>query len=495
MIGVLISSFNRPNYLHQCLESVRRADLSKVGSILIVDDASTDPETIRLINEFDIEGVEVIKAFSKTNRSIKGSLLFGLDLLFNHFSVVTNLDGDAVVHPQAFNKLIEIQHKFPLHISTGFNCSTKNRDGSVRHRILEQFPHHNFKKTVGGLNMIFGHSVYLQAVRPALEKCLKSGGNWDEAACLNSYNGYDRPVVCIQPSVCQHIGIESSMGHSAGGEPPDQAEDFQQYFDAPFAERMNSLKAYRENVAAIKEIEKEEALGLADENSVHGCDITEWEVKSSWRPDHLWLPEVTLIAVDCVDIERVFKASDKCLEKARFGSVKIFTSLECLRPRCENIIQIDRIYTKEEYSWFIMKQLAKNVATSHVLIFQHDGYILNPGAWDNDWLQYDYIGAPWEWYPDNKVGNGGFSLRSKKLMDAIANDPYLIPVTDGLNTHKEEDHCICRIYRKYLEDRYGIKFAPIEVARRFSIEGYRSDNKTWTNEFGFHGSGLTNIKP
>ena len=80
-------------------------------------------------------------------------------------------------------------------------------------------------------------------------------------------------------------------------------------------------------------------------------------------------------------------------------------------------------------------------------------------------------------------------------MDIVAKDASIYPVSDGLNTHKEEDHCICRIYRKYLEDNYGIKFAPVEVARQFSIEGWRSENKTWTNEFGFHGHGLTNIKP
>ena len=79
-------------------------------------------------------------------------------------------------------------------------------------------------------------------------------------------------------------------------------------------------------------------------------------------------------------------------------------------------------------------------------------------------------------------------------MDVVANDPKLIPVSDGLNTYKEEDHCICRIYRKYLEDTYDIKIAPLEVARKFSIEGWRSDNKTWSGEFGFHGNGLTNVK-
>lgn len=450
-IGLLICTFNRPQYLRQCLASVSASDLSQVATVLIVDDCSNDPDTRRLIDDFDLEGVELIKAFAKENRSIKGSLLFGCDLLFNTCDVVTNLDGDAIVTKDAFNRLLELREIFPGYILSGFNCSTKNKDRSVRHKILEQGMGWNKKYSVGGINMMFDNIEYLQVIKPALQKCIKGGGNWDHQACIISNQGYGKSIVVLEPSCVQHIGIQSSMGHSSGGEPPDVADDF-------IDDRPANLHP------------------------------------DAWT-GKIMLENVTLVAADCVNINRVFKAYDKCLEKLMFGDVKIFTSLQCDQSRCENIIPIDRINTKEEYSWFIMKELAKHIKTSHLLIFQHDGYILNPDAWDSEWLQYDYIGAPWEWYPDNRVGNGGFSLRSTRLMKIIAFDQNLIPVTDGLNTHKEEDHCICRIYRKYLEDTYDIKFAPLEVARKFSIEGYRSLNRTWTNEFGFHGSGLTNIKP
>ncbi|MFZ4461712.1 MAG: DUF5672 family protein [Patescibacteria group bacterium] len=95
----------------------------------------------------------------------------------------------------------------------------------------------------------------------------------------------------------------------------------------------------------------------------------------------------------------------------------------------------------EEYSRFMVKDLSTYIDTEHVLIVRHDGFILNPVARTDDFLQYDYISAPC-WYDDeNNLGNGGFSLRSKKLLDTLANNPE---ITDF---HPEND----RIYRKYAD--------------------------------------------
>ena len=77
------------------------------------------------------------------------------------------------------------------------------------------------------------------------------------------------------------------------------------------------------------------------------------------------------------------------------------------------------------------------IDSDFVLIIQDDGHIVNPHLWDNEFLNYDYIGAPWpnnkKWknrfskYDEkvssniirnfnlNNIGNGGFSLRSKNF--------------------------------------------------------------------------------
>ena len=86
-------------------------------------------------------------------------------------------------------------------------------------------------------------------------------------------------------------------------------------------------------------------------------------------------------------------------------------------------MRIPKIASIRDYNLFVLRQLNRYADTSHVLSIQTDGYILNPENWNKDWLQYDYIRAPWvkqPWNKNNRVGNSGFCLRSKRLLDATA---------------------------------------------------------------------------
>jgi hypothetical protein len=129
------------------------------------------------------------------------------------------------------------------------------------------------------------------------------------------------------------------------------------------------------------------------------------------------------------------------------------------------------------YCHFVLKDLYKYLETSHVLLFQYDGWIKNPKAWDERWLSYDYIGAPWL-LPNNSwiVGNGGFSLRSQKLCQILGTD-------DSFHSGTPEDWLICVTIRAALEKRYGIRFAPVDMAKKFSVEYHFP----YDGQFGFHG--------
>jgi len=131
------------------------------------------------------------------------------------------------------------------------------------------------------------------------------------------------------------------------------------------------------------------------------------------------------------------------------------------------------------------------IQEDHFLLIQADGYAVNSSAWSDDFLQYDYIGSPFNvnLVPDSKfaVGNGGFSLRSKRLLDALHH--LRIVASD-----RSEDILICWDLRNSLEDIYEIKFAPLHVAYQFGIE--LPDNFTngptpplpWLGKsLGFHG--------
>ena len=101
-----------------------------------------------------------------------------------------------------------------------------------------------------------------------------------------------------------------------------------------------------------------------------------------------------------------------------------------LRGSNLSIIKVDPIFSSKDYSRFIIYELYKYIETTHALIVQWDGKILNPSKWTEDFLNFDYIGAPliprnddFEYCRDEfnsfyTVGCGGFSIRSKELLKA-----------------------------------------------------------------------------
>lgn len=196
------------------------------------------------------------------------------------------------------------------------------------------------------------------------------------------------------------------------------------------------------------------------------------------------LSNVTLFGLDCVNIERLILAANICEKDFEFGEIKLLSSLPSTDPR---VVSIAPIISKEEYSYFVVKHLNDYIDTDFVLVIQHDGFILNPDAWTDEFLNYDYIGAPW--WEEGKfiVGNGGFSLRSKKLHELLQKD-VLIQMQPG----DPEDWFISVIKREYLESK-GVRFAPIELAKQFSLESNEVLGVEWTNQFGFHGLTWTDI--
>ena len=126
---------------------------------------------------------------------------------------------------------------------------------------------------------------------------------------------------------------------------------------------------------------------------------------------------------------------------------------------------------------------------------QNDGCIVDGSKWTDEFLNYDYIGAPWR-LPDDelsyrtpdgaimRVGNGGFSFRSKKLLEAPTK--LGLKFSDNGTGFWHEDGWLCCHVRRELEN-YGVKFAPIEVAAQFSTEFPIPET---IESFGAHGVGL-----
>jgi hypothetical protein len=127
------------------------------------------------------------------------------------------------------------------------------------------------------------------------------------------------------------------------------------------------------------------------------------------------LKDITLICVTSVKLDESINSILHCSKDINFAEIKLVTH--------ENILVDSKIKTEkcrhltsiEAYSHYMIYDLYKHVDTEFCLTVQHDGFIVNSQLWNNDYLKYDYIGAPWKirddcyLNPDGKhirVGNG-----------------------------------------------------------------------------------------
>ena len=188
------------------------------------------------------------------------------------------------------------------------------------------------------------------------------------------------------------------------------------------------------------------------------------------------LSNVTLLCVETRDPELAHWAIDHCLCGAKFAKVVLLTNLQRVRQQRPDIeyVQAPHIRSTKDYSDLLLTGLDQYVQGSHVLVIQWDSFVIHPELWTNDFLNYDYIGPVWPHHPQNPVGNGGFSLRSVKLLQAIKRPEFF--------KRHPEDYCICVDNRAFLEQECGIQIAPVDLAEQFAVE-----RSVWHKAFGFHG--------
>lgn len=191
----------------------------------------------------------------------------------------------------------------------------------------------------------------------------------------------------------------------------------------------------------------------------------------------LRLPNVTLIALTNKDFEGHKRALDKSSEGIEWGARKIIWD--------ESLSSID------DWNYKIIYDLWKYVDTDYCLLFHSDGYVIHPEVWKEEFLNYDYIGAPWPLPADSfsyrtpdgqlvRVGNS-VSLRSRRLCKMPT---YLGIEWRSYYGNTNEDGFLCVHNRKILES-CGIKFAPLDLAVHFSREHDIPENKGIIT-FAFH---------
>jgi hypothetical protein len=194
------------------------------------------------------------------------------------------------------------------------------------------------------------------------------------------------------------------------------------------------------------------------------------------------LDNTTLVMVDGCnkDFEINEDIIKKTLSFVNFKNVIHFTSNKSNKSKNSQVINCKEL-NYQEYQNFCVYEIPLHIESDFALFMQSDGFIVNPKLFDLNFFNYDYIGAPW---PSNIfgkhppiIGNGGFSLRSKKMLKTCLQIPKL-------NCNEDVEICI---YNRFLFYNNDCKYAPVELAKKFSIEMHLDEEHQLSTCFGFHG--------
>ena len=447
-VAIQILSYNKPEYLKRTLDSLLKVmDLDdKICVVEQSDDKDSKQKAVDICKGYnDITLLDLDKNLGQrgaTNKVWESGF-------FDNCKFIMFSDQDNEYH-EPLTILCDKLEEEGVKISTFYN--------SPEHDIIKKDGSWIYRNTARAGNMMLTKEHMFEML--PIDENLYSETKTDKDYCA-WFAGLDWWVqwwheasggkleldgfVACYPGGCTHFGIESTWQGTYDDEIPTN----------------ESILMRDKNLQQI--IKKYPNRHLYN----HG--------KNSWyEKEKLDLSNVTLVVIDCIDYERALKAIDISTTYADFADVKFFTSMN---KDNDDIIKIPHCQSNFDVIHFMWKKMNSYIQTDYILHIEFDGFILNPKAWKDEFLKYDYIGAPW-WYEENNVGNAGFSLISKKMLDFIQKD-------EVIDLYPSDDDAICRINRKYLEDN-GIKFAPEELAADFSFEANEKRGDEWDGQFGFH---------
>jgi len=192
----------------------------------------------------------------------------------------------------------------------------------------------------------------------------------------------------------------------------------------------------------------------------------------------LKLPNVTLIALGSTNILGMVNALEYSSRNIEWGAVKLVTEIKC------NSI--------DEWNHAIVFDLRRYVDTDFCMLVHPDGFVVNPESWRDEFLNYDYIGAPWPLPTDDysyrtpdgeivRVGNS-VSIRSKALLEL----PYQTEVAWRTYFGNTNEDGFLTCHNRRLFQHFGARYAPIEVAKYFSREMEIPENQDVDKPFAFH---------
>ena len=204
-VAICMTTHDRPDYLDTTLKHLVRS-LYGNEKIVISDNNSLAKEVFKIL-DFYLKDFPDKHILRHADISVAPSLRMAIDMC-DDCDVIISIDSDILVRKDYIPRMVNAVMNNPNRIITGINATSHPSDGKYKEFLT--------KKTISGMNIAFTWKTYLRHIKHTLVDNM-----WDWKMCDSINKAADR-FLCFSPSICQHIGDISTIGHSK----VDKAADF-----------------------------------------------------------------------------------------------------------------------------------------------------------------------------------------------------------------------------------------------------------------------------
>ncbi|MGO1183576.1 MAG: glycosyltransferase [Micrococcaceae bacterium] len=165
-LSILVPIYNNgPHLRDKCFESLRRSSVFPNAEILLVDDGSTDPETIRIVDQLEAQyaNVRAYRFPPGGSGSASRPRNKGLDMVRTPY--VTNLDPDDEQSNDGYARLLELVKQGDYDFSVGNAVVQHKRRVEIDHaKMLRPLVHDDGTVVEGALSRLKYAPVRIQTI-------------------------------------------------------------------------------------------------------------------------------------------------------------------------------------------------------------------------------------------------------------------------------------------------------------------------------------------
>ncbi|MDD2307392.1 MAG: glycosyltransferase family A protein [Prolixibacteraceae bacterium] len=107
-ISIIIPCYNHGEYVREAIESVLKSTVIEICEIIVVNDGSTDPYTIQVIQELENEGIKVI---NQQNQGLGRTRNNGIRIAKGKY--ILPLDADNTISPDFIENVLAVFEIYP----------------------------------------------------------------------------------------------------------------------------------------------------------------------------------------------------------------------------------------------------------------------------------------------------------------------------------------------------------------------------------------------